>query len=185
MRGQVIGQAFKGTKNAQIAKDLNLSDSTIRYTLKQNELRTNGETLLRKPRGKSYTDAEERLLIRHVRLNPKDTYNEVIVACGLSCKRETVKKICKRHGITNWKCKKRPELIEEHALKRLAWCLAHRGWTDEEWGLVCWSDECSVERGRGKRAEWCFRTSAQKWDRVMVQTYGTSKNMKTMVWGAF
>ena len=33
IRGQVAGQAFKGAKNAQIAKDLNLSDSTVRYTL--------------------------------------------------------------------------------------------------------------------------------------------------------
>jgi transcriptional antiterminator len=74
IHGQVTGQAFKGAKNAQIAKDLNLSNNTIRYTLQQDELRANGESLPRKPRGKSYTDAEERLLIRHVRLNPKDTY---------------------------------------------------------------------------------------------------------------
>ena len=185
MRGQVVGQAFKGTKNAQIAKDLNLCDSTVRYTLQQDELRANGKSLPRKPRGKSYTDAEERLCIRHVRLHPKDTYQEVIDACQLSCKRTTVKKILKKHGIINWRAKKRPELTEEHALKRLAWCLAHRGWTGEEWGLVCWSDECSVERGRGGRGEWCFRTSAQKWQKEMVQTYSAKKNMKIMVWGGF
>ncbi len=73
MRGQVTGQAFKGAKNAQIAKDLNLSNSTAQYTLQQDELRANSEFLPRKPRCKSYTDAEERLLILHVRLNPKDT----------------------------------------------------------------------------------------------------------------
>ena len=50
---------------------------------------------------------------------------------------------------------------------------------------MVWSDECSVERGRGKRDEWVFRIPAQKWDRNMVQTYSTNKNMKTMVWGAF
>ena len=48
-----------------------------------------------------------------------------------------------------------------------------------------WSDECSVERGRGKRDEWAFRTPAQKWQPEMVQTYGTGKNMKVMVWGCF
>jgi hypothetical protein len=101
MRGQVKGQASKGAKVAEIAINLKLTRSTILYTLKQDELRNNGESLPRKPRGKSYTNAEERLLIRHVRLNPKDTYNKVIAAYGLSCKRETVKKICKRHGITN------------------------------------------------------------------------------------
>jgi hypothetical protein len=51
--------------------------------------------------------------------------------------------------------------------------------------MVCWSDECSVERGRGKRDEWCFRTTGEKWSPEMVQTYGTNKNMKTMVWACF
>jgi hypothetical protein len=48
-----------------------------------------------------------------------------------------------------------------------------------------WSDECSVERGRGKRDEWVFRTANQAWDRKMVQTYDCKKNMKVMVWGCF
>ena len=51
--------------------------------------------------------------------------------------------------------------------------------------MVAWSDECSVERGRGKRDEWVFRTPNQKWEPRMVQTYGTNKNMKTMVWAMF
>jgi len=185
MRGRVKGQADRGASQAQIAKKLKLHKSTVGYTLKQDELRNEGQSLPQKPRGKSYTDAEERLLLRHVRLNPKDTYQQVIDVCGLSCKKTTVKKILKKHGITNWRAKKRPELIEAHAMARLAWCLVRQGWTAEEWGLVCWSDECSVERGRGKRTEWCFRTPAQKWDKTMVQTYGTNKNMKVMIWGCF
>jgi hypothetical protein len=46
---------------------------------------------------------------------------------------------------------------------------------------MVWSNECSVERGRGKRDEWVFRTLAQKWDRNIVQTYSTNKNIKTIV----
>jgi hypothetical protein len=155
--------------------------STVQYTLRQDELRNNGQSLPRKPRGKSYTDSEERLLLRHVRLNPKDTYKQVIAACNLSYKPTTVKKILKKHSICNWRAKKRPELTEAHALTRLAWCLVREGWTAEEWGLVYWSDEYSVERGRDKRGEWYFRTSAQKWNKEMVQTYSISKNMKIMV----
>jgi hypothetical protein len=55
----------------------------------------------------------------------------------------------------------------------------------EEWGMYMWSDECSVERGKGKRDEWVFCTCNQKWDRNMVQTYDCKKNMKVMVWGCF
>jgi hypothetical protein len=42
-----------------------------------------------------------------------------------------------------------------------------------------------VERGRGKRQEWVFRTPIDKWKKEMVQMYDTNKNMKVMVWGAF
>jgi hypothetical protein len=116
MRGQVAGQAFKGAKPCQIAKDLNLVKSTVRYTLQQDPLRNEGASLPRTPRKKSYTDAQERLCVRHCRLNPKDTYQQVINACRLDCKRSIVKKILKRHGIANWRAKRRPELTEAHAI---------------------------------------------------------------------
>ena len=48
-----------------------------------------------------------------------------------------------------------------------------------------WSDECPVEKGKGKRREWVFRTPLQKWHPEMVQTYSTGKTMKVMVWGCF
>jgi hypothetical protein len=57
--------------------------------------------------------------------------------CGLKCKTTTVKKILKKHGIINWRAKKQPELTEEeNVLKQLTWCLAWRGLTAEEWGLI-------------------------------------------------
>ena len=61
-------------------------------------------------------------MIRHVRLNPKDTYAQVREACQLSIKKGTIKKILKEYGIVNWRVRKRPFLIEKYAAKRLAWC---------------------------------------------------------------
>ena len=48
-----------------------------------------------------------------------------------------------------------------------------------------WSDECSVERGRGKAQEWVFRTVGEACDRKMVQTYSTKKSMKVRVGAMF
>jgi hypothetical protein len=48
-----------------------------------------------------------------------------------------------------------------------------------------WSDECSAERGRGKKQEWCWRTSEQKWNPEMITTYKSGKDIKVMVWGCF
>ena len=96
-----------------------------------------------------------------------------------------VKKILKLYSIENWKYKRRPFLMQKNANKRLAWCLKYRGKSPEKWGMYIWSDECSIERGRGKRDEWYFCTVIQKWQPRMVQTYGTNKNMKVMVWVSF
>jgi hypothetical protein len=185
LRGKVMGMAIHGVSPTEIALGMRLDRGTVSYTILQDDLRDEGKTLPKAPRRKSYTPYDERHLLRHVRLFPKDTYAQVIKACGLGCRKSTVKKILAKYGIANWRAKKRPLLTEEHAAKRLAWCLAHRDWNAEDWGMVVWSDECSVERGRGKRDEWVFRTLEQKWQVGMVQTYGTNKNMKTMVWGAF
>jgi hypothetical protein len=74
IRGQVAGQAFKGAKPAEIARDLKLDRGTVYYTLQQDKLRNDGESLPRTPRNKSYTDVEERLYVHYCRLNLKDTY---------------------------------------------------------------------------------------------------------------
>lgn len=33
-------------------------------------------------------------------------------------------------------------------------------WTRDEWKIIMWSDECSVERGKRKCGVWVFRTPA-------------------------
>lgn len=174
-----------GANKATIQRFYNHPYSTVADTILKASERENGHSLPRTGRPKSYTPAEERLVLRHARKFPKQTYAEVVKACGVTFKKDTVKRILKEHGIKNWKCKRRPFLTQKYAKARLIWCLKHRGTSAEEWGMIAWSDECSVERGRGKRDEWCFRTSTEKWQPRMVQTYGTNKNMKVMVWGAF
>ena len=39
--------------------------------------------------------------------------------------------------------------------------------------------------GRSRNQEWCFRTPEQKWDREMIQTYRSSRDLSVMVRGAF
>jgi hypothetical protein len=184
-RGQAVGMTRAGVKPGAIMSALNLTRGALRSTLEFKDVRPHGKSLPKSGRPIETSEADERKLLRHVRLNPKDTYEQVREACGLSIHRDAIKRILSRHGIINWRARRRPFLTEVNAAKRLAWCLKWRHITVEEWGLICWSDECSVERGRGKRDEWVFRTANQLWDRNMVQTYDSKKNMKVMVWGCF
>ena len=181
MRGKAIGLSLKGAKPTEIQDLLKISRGALQSTLTLDHLRDQGVSQLRTGQPKVYTEAEERLVVRHVQLNPKDSYAQVKRACDMSFSHQTIKKILVEHGIVNWRARRRPLLTEENAAIRLAWCLKYRYMNEEEWRLFMWSDECSVERGKGKRDEWVFRTANQKWNKNMIQTYDCKKNMKVMV----
>ena len=99
-RGLIVGRPSIGLTTTRITRELKLDRGTVRYALEQAPLRYNGRTKGRKAREKSYTDAEERLVIRHVRLNPKDTYKQVLTATGVVFKTTTLKKMLKAASIT-------------------------------------------------------------------------------------
>jgi hypothetical protein len=184
-RGIAIGLAKKGAKIPEIENELKCSRGAVRSTLLYASLRNEGNSQVRHGAPRSYTLSEERKILRHVRIHPKDTYEKVKLACNLTISTSTIKRILKEHGILNWRARRRPFLTEAHAARRLAWCLHHKDYTVEDWGKYMWSDECSVERGRGKQNEWVFRIYDQKWEKEMIQTYNCHKNMKFMVWGCF
>jgi Transposase len=146
-RGVAIGMTFKGAKSSEIEVALDCSRGALRSTLKLAHLHDDGKSQPRTGTPKCYTDADERNLLCHVRKNPKDSYAQVQKACGMTCSKSMIKRILVKHGIHNWRARRRPELTEENVAARLAWCLKYRYVSSEEWGLYMWSDECSVERG--------------------------------------
>jgi hypothetical protein len=119
MHGRITGRAATGQKAPMIAKDLNLVLGIVEYTIRQNKLCNNGYTLPKKPRRKTYTPHQERLLVHHIQLHPKNTYTEVIIVYNLDYKTSTIKTILKKYSIANWRAKKRPELIEAYIAARL------------------------------------------------------------------
>jgi hypothetical protein len=90
-----------GANKAQIQRFYHHPYSTVLDTISNNQLRNNGHSLPRSGPPKCYSDAEERLVLRHVRKFPKDTYAQVITACAVTFKKSTAKKILKEHGIKN------------------------------------------------------------------------------------
>jgi transposase len=131
-RGKIIGAKDFGGTATQIAKRYNHPESTIRSTLKLESERVRNVSQPRSGRPKTYSDRDERHILRHVRLHPKCTYADVRRACLVKLYDSTLKSILKKHGIANWRAKKRPHLIEEHAAIRLAWCIERLDWTVED-----------------------------------------------------
>ena len=67
-----------------------------------------------------------------------------------------IKNLCREAGLTHWRAKKRPKFTEEHAKKRYQWAQIRRYWDVTMWRRMMFSDECSVERGAGKKQIWVF-----------------------------
>jgi hypothetical protein len=94
--GVLLGCMTGGAKKAVIQRFYNHPYSTISDTISNSELRDNSASLPRSGAAKSYSPAEERMILRHVRKFPKETYKQVIYACKVSCKKNTIKEDLKR-----------------------------------------------------------------------------------------
>jgi transposase len=187
-RSHIAGRAAAGQSQKEIAKDLSLHPTTVQYTLDQAAKRYKNEILHRSDRPKIVSESLRRRLLREVHANPKIRYKDLRLNLDLDGKtvsRSTLYRILKEEGITNWLAKKRPLLTPEVVAKRLQFAKEHEHWGPHEWKAFLWSDECSVERGSGKKRQWVFRTPAQKWDKEMIQPYNKDKNKSVMVWACF
>jgi hypothetical protein len=75
-------------------------------------------------------------------------------------------------GIINWRSKRRPILIADHARLRLAFALAN---LNTDWTNVIFLDECSVKKGVGKQQTWSFGYPLEKWHSNKVDRYPKGK----------
>ena len=185
LRGCIDASRLAGLSLGQIAHQYNLPKSTVSTSLRLSKLHPEGASQKRSGRPKETSERAERWLVRTVRLQPKLTYKDLIDQSPHHLSHDTIYRVLKQNGITNWRAKKRPLLTPEHAGLRLRWAEAHINWSEEQWSKILWSDECSVERGTGKRPVWVFRTPHQKWDKDMVEPYKKGKDLSTMIWSAF
>ena len=183
-RGQIIGALQHGASFVGAATAVKCNEKTARDTLKRFTTQPTNVTKKRPGRPLTYDDRFERKLLRFVRPNPKATYAQIKSALDTYLSHDVLYRILKKHGLTNWMCKKRPFLSEAVAKKRLAFALEHKDWTYEEWATIIFSDECSVERGAGAQRTWAFRTPQQKWSKEFIDTYKKGHDISVMVWGA-
>ena len=119
-RGEIIGKYNAGVTRQNIDHILETPKSTIDYTIDQVSKRPHGESRPRIGRPPKLSDRDKRYLIRVTRMDPRITYARLKLQCGLDCSTDTIYRVLKEYGLTNWLAKKRPLLSPEVAVKRLA-----------------------------------------------------------------
>lgn len=170
-----------GLTNEHISRLTFCTPSTVATTLYLNTLRNNGKTLPRAGRPLALSVRDKRLILRVIRSTPKLTYAQLRVETGINVSHSTLYRMLKDEGITHWLAKKRPLITPEVATKWLKWAKLHRNWSWDEWRLIIWSDECSLERGVGGRRVWVFRTLYEKYNKEMKCPYKKGKDISVMI----
>lgn len=69
---------------------------------------------------------------------------------GKQLSHHTVAKVLKRHGKAKRRSRKKPYLSPLHKKKRREHCRAELA-GNRDYGMVCWSDECTLEIGEDQR----------------------------------
>ena len=126
-----------------------------------------------------------RLIIRAAKKNRNTTWQELRDAFAPDVSLSTVDRVLRDANIHKWIAKKRARLNAGYAKQRLAWALARRDWTAEDFEGILWSDKCTVERSRDPRQKWVFRTPSEKWHAECIKEVGKGKGISIMVWGCF
>jgi hypothetical protein len=152
-RGKIVGMAEDGASASKIQAQYGVSRKAVRGSIAQDSQRPEGKSLPCSGCPPTYTDRDERLMLRNLRLFLKSTFEDRQTESGVKMSNSTIKRLAQKHGLHHWRAKKRPELTEEHAAERLLWCRCQAHWGVEEWKIYMWSDECSAERGQGKLIE--------------------------------
>jgi transposase len=176
-RGQIISLSKIGTAQAKIAHLLNVSQTTVQYTLQQEATRIEGTTLARSGRPPILSEDDKVSIFNIIKRDPFIGYEDIRDQSGFNVCNKTFLRMLKASGYGHYKAKRRPHLNTRVAKLRLDWALARQNWTLEDWRRIIWSDECSVEIGKGKRHKWVFRLNFhnEKWKKEYVDTYANPK----------
>lgn len=94
--------------------------------------------------------------------------------------RWTIARRMHERGMKHWRCKRRPMLVQSYARARFQW---QRIWRRFNWARspARFSDEASIEMGKGADSEWAFGYAHEKWDHNKITELRLHKAPAAMV----
>ncbi|KAJ5280899.1 hypothetical protein N7478_006271 [Penicillium angulare] len=185
-RTKITTLRLEGLKYKEIHARLpHIPFGTIASTCYLENKRENNTTSPRSGRPRKISEDDRDRMFEAIYGNPRTKIEDLMDACDCQVYRQSIWRLLKEANMRKWRCMYRPELTDEWASKRLQWALTWQNLTPEEWKLrLYWSDESTVERGKGARQEWTFTRPKYQAETRDVQTF-SYKGVKQMFWAAF
>ena len=183
-RSEIIGQYNARVPLHQISKNTGRRRSTIQWTVKQANLRDDEQhDLQRSGRPRETTQAQDNRVYRHLRINNDLRWPEVEDIAGI--KRTTIQNRMREidpkfHQYRRqWSQFLSPENIRD----RYRYAKEYEIWRCEDWANVWFTDECSIEIGKGRGREWVWRHSGEAWA-PEYRAIGSKNHETLMIWAA-
>jgi len=98
--------------------------------------------------------------------SPHTKYEELLDGVDHVVRKRSIQNL-RESNCRKWIQLSRPKLTSQHAAQCLEWDKRYGSFTSNDWAQVKWSDECTVERGIGKRPIWTFTNPPIKLGLVM------------------
>jgi transposase len=118
------------------------------------------ETLPRPGQPKKLTQYDKTQLLEAIDQNPRIKYDDLLATVDYKVRRQAIWKLLREENRRKWLILRRPELTEEHARARRDWAERVQGYTSDQWKKIFWSDESTIERGKGAQRKYTFTRPA-------------------------
>lgn len=146
-----------GQKISEIAHGTEIPWSTVKNFITRLKKRGSAENFKSNGRPRKSTIRDDRRVIRKALNHTRVPLAQLPFLCDSNLSVSTIRRRLQEVHIQKWKAAKRPQLNKGHVEKRYKWAKEHCKWTEKDWEKICWSDECSVEKGADPRQVWVFR----------------------------
>jgi len=185
----IIKLIESGWRVRDIAKSLNLCESTVSRIIKRWRDRGNVENKSRPGRPKFIKKRSERALSRIVKVNRRSTLKEITSELNtVTPVKMSTRTVQRRLHFLGYKRRSVRKVIgtrEVNKKKRLAWCRGKIHWTVENnWKNIMFTDEMMIHiKPDGKTKVW--RKASEKWrpECLGYVANGPTSPLKLMVWG--
>jgi transposase len=159
---------------------------TIKTTIARSPQRgPTQETLSRSGPPKKLDEEDKAKLLRAIEENPRIKYDGLLALIDFRVQRQTIWRLLREENKRKWLVLQRPELTEDQARVRRVWAERVRDYNSNKWRRVFWSDESTVERGKGARREYTFTRPACQIAARDIEEISVHKGIKQMFWAAF
>jgi transposase len=162
-RSRIYGRYVSGVTAKAVAVHEDVEPAHVYGVVRRYLFQDYGISRPGRGRPLALSERDKRAILREVNADPFISIQEIRRTCVPHVSRTTITRHLIKWGIKHRLAATRPFLTEQAAARRLEWAREHRDKPLAFWRRVCFSDETTTERGRGRERRWVFLPRGEFW----------------------